>query len=212
MRWLRHAWPYVLDMTAAHLLLSVPAILISIAVSIPIGMFAARSPRVGNLVVSAASLAYTIPALPMLILVPFIVGVPLRSDTNVIIALCIYGVALLARTATDAFRSIPEDVRMSASAQGMSAPQIAVKVDLPLAIPVLISGIRVLGVSTIGLVTIGALIGVSSLGTLFTDGFQRNIIAEVLTGIVAVVILAVLFDVLCLILQRVLAPWSVIKK
>lgn len=203
-----HAWPEVLDLLRAHVLLSVPAIVISVLVAVPVGLFAARHPRVGNTVVQVTSLAYTIPALPMLVIVPFIVAVPLRSQINVIIALCVYGIALIVRTATDAFRSVPEEVRTAAVAQGMSPSQIAWKVDMPLAIPVLISGLRVLCVSTVGLVTIGALIGVSSLGSLFTDGFQRNITAEVVVGIVAVVLLAVLFDVACLILQRLYTPWT----
>lgn len=203
-----HAWPEVLDLLRAHVLLSVPAIVISVLVAVPVGLFAARHPRVGNTVVQVTSLAYTIPALPMLVIVPFIVAVPLRSQINVIIALCVYGIALIVRTATDAFRSVPEEVRTAAVAQGMSPSQIAWKVDMPLAIPVLISGLRVLCVSTVGLVTIGALIGVSSLGILFTDGFQRNITAEVVVGIVAVVLLAVLFDVACLILQRLCTPWT----
>ncbi|CAB0666474.1 ABC transporter permease [Corynebacterium diphtheriae] len=203
-----HAWPEVLDLLRAHVLLSVPAIVISVLVAVPVGLFAARHPRVGNTVVQVTSLAYTIPALPMLVIVPFIVAVPLRSQINVIIALCVYGIALIVRTATDAFRSVPEEVRTAAVAQGMSPSQIAWKVDMPLAIPVLISGLRVLCVSTVGLVTIGALIGVSSLGSLFTDGFQRNITAEVVVGIVDVVLLAVLFDVACLILQRLCTPWT----
>lgn len=203
-----HAWPEVLDLLRAHVLLSVPAIVISVLVAVPVGLFAARHPRVGNTVVQVTSLAYTIPALPMLVIVPFIVAVPLRSQINVIIALCVYGIALIVRTATDAFRSVPEEVRTAAVAQGMSPSQIAWKVDMPQAIPVLISGLRVLCVSTVGLVTIGALIGVSSLGSLFTDGFQRNITAEVVVGIVAVVLLAVLFDVACLILQRLCTPWT----
>lgn len=203
-----HAWLEVLDLLRAHVLLSVPAIVISVLVAVPVGLFAARHPRVGNTVVQVTSLAYTIPALPMLVIVPFIVAVPLRSQINVIIALCVYGIALIVRTATDAFRSVPEEVRTAAVAQGMSPSQIAWKVDMPLAIPVLISGLRVLCVSTVGLVTIGALIGVSSLGSLFTDGFQRNITAEVVVGIVAVVLLAVLFDVACLILQRLCTPWT----
>lgn len=206
--WLMHAWPEVLDLLRAHVLLSVPAIVISVLVAVPVGLFAARYPRVGNAVVQVTSLAYTIPALPMLVIVPFIVAVPLRSQINVIIALCVYGIALIVRTATDAFRSVPEEVRTAAVAQGMSPSQIAWKVDMPLAIPVLISGLRVLCVSTVGLVTIGALIGVSSLGSLFTDGFQRNITAEVVVGIVTVVLLAVLFDVACLVLQRICTPWT----
>ena len=84
--------------------------------------------------------------------------------------------------------------------------------DLPLAIPVLLSGIRVVAVSTIGLVTIGALIGVPSLGTLLTDGFQRGIVAEVVTGVVATVLLALALDAVLLAVGRALTPWTRLRR
>ncbi|AZA10380.1 ABC transporter permease [Corynebacterium gerontici] len=208
MTWLSHAWLQVWSLLLQHLSLALPAILISIVVATPLGMLAARTKRIGNLLVASTALLYTVPALAMLVILPFIVGFPLRSEINVMTALSLYGIALLVRTATDAFKSVPEHVRTAALAQGVSPQQLLWKVDLPLAIPVLISGIRVVSVSTIGLVTIGALIGVPSLGSLFTDGFQRGINAEVLTGIVLVVLLALLFDVLALAIKRVLAPWE----
>ncbi|MGO2110770.1 MAG: ABC transporter permease subunit, partial [Pseudoclavibacter sp.] len=85
---------------------------------------------------------------------------------------------------------------------------ILCRVDLPLAVPVLLSGIRVITVSTIGLVTIGALIGVPGLGSMLTDGFQRGSTGEVVTGIVAVVVLALVFDDLLLLAGRALSPWT----
>lgn len=111
-----------------------------------------------------------------------------------IIALSTYGVALLVRTAEDAFASVDTQVHGAAIAIGNSPRSVFWRVDLPLAMPVIVPGIRVVAVSTIALVTIGALVGVPSLGTLLTDGFQRGIIAEVATGIVATVILALLLD------------------
>lgn len=208
MKWLSNSWDLIAELTAVHLSLALSPILLSILIAVPIGLFASRTKRVGGVVLSMATLFYCVPALPLIIVVPTIFGIPLRSGTNVIIVLAAYGVALLVRTAADAFNAIPVEVRMAAEAVGSSPWQMFWRVDLPLAVPVLISGIRVTTVSTVGLVTIGALVGVPSLGTLFTDGFQRGIAAEVMTGIVGVVVLALALDWVWLLLGRVLTPWA----
>ncbi|MFV0252496.1 MAG: ABC transporter permease [Beutenbergiaceae bacterium] len=208
MRWLTNNWPQVVELILAHLALSVPAIVLSVLIAVPLGRFAYRHPRLGGPVLSAASLLYAVPALPLLIIIPVLFGVPLRSAATMIIALTIYGVALLVRTAADAFASVDPLARQAAIAVGHSPRSVFWRVDLPLAVPVLISGIRVVTVSTIGLVTIGALIGVSSLGTLLTDGFQRGLISEVTVGIVATVVLALLLDGLALVAGRMLTPWE----
>lgn len=208
MNWLTANWQQVLELTRDHLLLSVPAILISVLVAVPIGRLAYRRPRIGGPLLGAATLLYAIPALPLLIIIPAILGIPLRSQATMIIALSVYGVALLVRTAADAFSSVDPRVRDAAIAIGNSPRSVFWRVDLPLAIPVLLSGIRVVTVSTIGLVTIGALIGVPSLGSLLTDGFQRGIAAEVATGVIATVLLALLLDAALLALGRLVTPWT----
>ncbi|WP_448630418.1 ABC transporter permease [Cellulomonas soli] len=208
MTWLSHAWPQVLDLTGAHLLLSVQAIALSLLVAVPAGYAATRFPRLGGLLTSAATLLYAVPALPLLVIVPAVLGVPLRSTTTVVVALTVYGVALMVRTAADAFAAVDPGVRQAALAVGHSRWSLAWRVDLPLAVPVLVAGARVLCVSTVGLVTIGALIGIPSLGTLFTDGFQRGIVAEVATGVLATVLLGLLLDGLCALTGRVLTPWA----
>ena len=91
---------------------------------------------------------------------------------------------------------------------GFSNRSLFWRVELPASIPVLLSGVRVVTVSTIGLATIGALVGVSNIGTLLTDGFQRGITAEVTVGIVATVVLALLIDAALILLGRVIAPWA----
>lgn len=207
MNWLSHNWPQLITLTRDHLLLSVPAIVLSVLIAVPLGRVAYRWPRVGGPLLSGASLLYAVPALPLLIVIPVVFGVPLRSSATMIIALTVYGVALLVRTAADAFGSVDPTVRQAALAVGHSPRSVFWRVDLPLAVPVLISGIRVTTVATIGLVTIGALIGVSSLGTLLTDGFQRGITAEVATGIIATVALALLLDGIVLLIGRALTPW-----
>lgn len=208
MTWLSHAWPQVLDLARAHLVLAALAVVVSLVVAIPVGYAAARVRRLGAVTTTAATLLYAIPALPLLIVIPVLTGVPLRSTTTVAIALACYGVALMVRTATDAFTSVDPVVRQAAEAVGHSRWALCWRVDLPLAAPVLIAGARVLCVSTVGLVTIGALIGVPSLGTLFTDGFQRGIVAEVVTGILATVALGLLLDGACALAGRAATRWE----
>jgi len=207
MTWFLNNTREVFELALTHLALSIPAILLSVIISIPIGRLAYRKPRIGAPVLGAATLLYAIPAFPLLIVIPVIAGVSLRSPANMIIALTVYGVALLVRTAADAFGSVEGQVRDAAVALGNSPRTVFWGVELPLAVPVLIAGIRVVAVSTVSLVTIGALIGVSGLGSLLTDGFQRGIVAEVATGVVATVVIALVLDALILMLGRALTPW-----
>ena len=208
MNWLSHNWPQVIELTRGHLLLSAPAILLSVLIAVPIGRLAQRRPRLGGALLGAASLLYAIPALPLLIIIPVVFGIPLRSPATMVIALTVYGLALLVRSAADAFASVDPRVREAAVAVGHSPRSVFWRVDLPLAVPVLLAGVRVVAVSTVSLVTIGALIGVPSLGTLLTDGFQRGIPAEVATGIVATMLLALLFDAALVTAGRILTPWA----
>lgn len=208
MNWLTLNWPQVLELTRDHLLLSAPAIALSVLLAVPIGRLAHRRPRLGGAVLGAASLLYAVPALPLLIIIPVVFGVPLRSPATMIIALTVYGLALLVRTAADAFGSVDPRVREAAVAVGHSPRSVFWRVDLPLAVPVLLAGVRVVAVATVSLVTIGALIGVPSLGTLLTDGFQRGIPAEVATGVIAAMALALLFDALLIAAGRALTPWT----
>lgn len=208
MTWLSLNGDLVLELLGRHVRLAVPAIVISVVAAIAIGRVAWRWPRIGTVVLSVASLLYSIPALPLLIVVPVVLSVPLRSETNLIVALAVYGVALLTGTATDAFRSVDVRVREAAEAMGYSPTGIFWRVDLPLSLPVLIAGIRVVAVSTVSLVTIGALVGISSFGTLLTDGFQRNIREEVAIGVVGTMLLAVVLDLLIVALGAALTPWQ----
>ncbi|GAA2180089.1 ABC transporter permease subunit [Brooklawnia cerclae] len=208
MRWLILNWAQVTELARDHLVLSVPAIVLSVLIAVPLGRLAYRRPAIGAPLLGVAALLYAVPALPLLIVIPAVLGIPLRSMATMTIALTVYGVALLVRTAADAFATVDASTRDAAVAIGHSPRAVFWQVDLPLAVPVLLSGVRVVAVSTIGLVTIGALIGVSSLGTLLTDGFQRGIAAEVATGVVATVVLALLVDALLLAVGRVLTPWT----
>ena len=204
-------WSHAADLwalTLAHIGLSVPPIVIGFLVSIPIGYWASRSAAARGVLLTVGNILYTIPGLALVVLVPVILGLSLLNPLNVIVALTIYSVALLIRAAADAFASVSGPVKEAATAQGYSAAQRFFRVELPLAGPVLLAGVRVVSVSTISLVTIGALVGIDSLGSLFTDGFQRSFLLEAVVGFVLVLVLAAVFDVLLSLLGRLLMPWN----
>lgn len=207
MTWLSSNWGVIGSLTLAHLWIALPAIALSVLMSVPIARWAAFSRR-GGWVLSALSALYAVPSLPLLIVIPVIVGVALRSPANMIIVLTLYGVAVLVRQAAEGFRAIPRATLQAANACGYPLFQRFAEVELPLATPVIVAGTRVVATSTVSLVTVGAFIGVRSLGTLFTDGFQRGLIAEVVAGLVATVLLALVIDALIQGIGWALTPWT----
>jgi osmoprotectant transport system permease protein len=206
--WLWSNLDLVGELALVHLALSVPAIILSFVVSVPLGWLAHRYRWSRGVLLALVGLLYAIPSLALFIALPAVTGLSLRSPVNLVIALTLYGVAVLVRTATDAFDAVERDIRQSATAIGYSAAGRFWGIELPLAGPVLLSGLRVVIVSTVSLATVGAVIGVQSLGSLFTDGFQRGIQVEIITGIVATILLALLLDGLAVLLGRVLMPWT----
>lgn len=208
MSWVAANLPQIFSLLLAHVAVTVPAIVLSIIVAVPLGRLAQASGRARGSILATTGILYALPSLPLLILIPLIFGVPLRSPATMIIALTVYGVALLARSAADAFASVPADVTAAATATGYTSGALFSRVELPLAMPVLIAGTRVVAMSTIGLATIGALIGIPSLGSLLTDGFQRGIPAEVATGIILTLALAAFTDALLWLGGRSTQRWA----
>src|SRR5215207_240235 len=206
--WLWSNLDRVGELMLVHLALSVPAIILSFVVSVPIGWLAHRYRWSRGVLLSLCALLYAVPSLALFIALPAITGLSLRSPLNLVIALTLYGIAVIVRTATDAFDAVERDVLQSATAMGYSVVGRFWGVELPLAGPVLLSGLRVVIVSTVSLATVGAVIGVPSLGSLFTDGFQRGIQIEIITGIIATIVLALVLDWLSVVSGRMLMPWS----
>ena len=135
-------------------------------------------------------------------------SLPILNPANLVFTLSIYAVAIMVRSAADAFASVPGDVRSSATAIGFSGWQRFFTVELPLAGPVLLAGIRVVSVSTVSLASVGALIGTDQLGSFFTDAFQRNFPTEAIVGIVAIVLIAAAYDVILSRIGRLVMPWN----
>ena len=207
MTWLSSNWGIIGSLALSHLWIALPTIILSVLASVPIARWAAFSRR-GGWVLSALSALYAVPSLPFLIVIPVIVGVALRSPINMVIVLTLYGVAVLVRQVAEGFRAIPRATLQAANACGYSLWRRFVEVELPLATPVVVAGTRVVATSTVSLVTVGAFIGVRSLGTLFTDGFQRGLVAEVVAGLVATVLLALVIDALVQGICWALTPWT----
>lgn len=208
MSWLFDNFDYVRSLTVRHMWLSAVPIVLGFVIALPIGWYAHRHPRLRGGLLSGGSILYTIPSLALFAILPGILGLGFLSPANVIVGLTIYAVAIMIRSAADAFGSVSPAVLDSASASGFSPAQRALRVELPLAGPVLLAGLRVVSVSTVSLVSVGALIGVSSLGSLFTDGYRRTFDTEIIIGIVATVLVALLFDLLLVLAGRVLLPWA----
>ncbi|WP_134772109.1 ABC transporter permease [Ornithinimicrobium flavum] len=201
------AWSTLGELTLRHLYLAGLPLLVGLLLSLPLGWLATRVRWLGPPIIAGTGLMYTIPSLALFILLPLVLGTRVLSDVNVLVAMTIYTVALLTRSVADGLGSVPGPVRQAATAMGYGELRRVGAVDLPLAIPVIAAGLRVAAVSNVSIVSIAALIGVSQLGQLFTDGFNRNAMGPILVGILACVVLAVALDAAIALVARVLTPW-----
>lgn len=208
MNWVVDNVELILELAAVHLRQSAIPIVLGLLLSIPLGWVAWRYQLVKGPVIVLTGLLYTIPSLALLIILPTIVGYQARSESNLVIGLTIYAVAILVRAVSDGLDSVDPAIRQSATAMGYGGFRRFWTVDFPLAGPVILAGLRVTAVSTISLATVGVLVGIENLGYLFTNGLQRRIIAEVLAGVVAVVVIALVIDLLLLLAGRALMPWT----
>lgn len=195
-------------LTVEHIRLSIPPIVLGFIISIPLGWLAHRFKLTRGLLLTVVGLLYTIPSLALFVLLPPILGISFLSEINITVALTIYAVAILSRSVADALASVDPDVRQSATAVGYSGWRRFWGVELPLAGPVILAGLRVAAVSTVSLVTVGILVGVQSLGYLFTNGSQRGIELEIFAGVVMTMVIALAFDRILVLAGRVVLPWT----
>jgi osmoprotectant transport system permease protein len=199
-RWseLRHA-------TVEHLEITALSVLLGVAIAFPLALLARRFARLESTVLGVATGVYTIPSLALLpLMVPF-TGL---SKTTVVIALALYALTILVRAMLEGLRSVPDSVVESARGLGYGAARLLFRVELPLATPVIMAGLRVATVSTVALTTIGSLVAYGGLGNLIKDGVQTNFRAELFTASVLCVLIAIVLDALIVVLQRLLTPWT----
>lgn len=198
----------VVTQLVQHLYLALLPLVLGVTVALPAGRLAQRVRSVRGLLLGASNVLYTIPSLALFVVVPVVLGTGQTEPVNVVVALTVYTAALLVRPVLDALEAVPAQVTAAATAMGYPPWRRFLAVELPLAVPVLAAGVRVASVSNISLVSVGALIGVGGLGELFTDGFQRDYVAQVVVGLLLILALALAMDLALLGLRRVLTPWS----
>jgi osmoprotectant transport system permease protein len=206
------SWDDILVYLGDHLVMSVLPVVLALLVSLPLGWWAARRPALTSLLLSVGGLAYSVPSIALFIVGPLVFGYQIITYTNIIVALTIYSTALLVRNVIDGLESVPEDVRLSATALGYGRLGRLLSVELPVAVPVITAGLRVVTVTNVSMVSVGALVGKGGLGQLFLDGLQSDYMAPILVGLVLSVLLALSLDGLLVLGQRWLTPWVRVRE
>ena len=196
------------DLTLVHLRLSLVPVLIGLAVAVPLGVAVQRSPVARRLTTATAAVVFTIPSLALFVVLPMIIGTRILDEANVMVALTAYTAALLVRAVLEALDAVPAQVRDAATAVGYPAIKRMLKVELPLSVPVLIAGLRVVVVTNIAMVSVGSVIGIGGLGTWFTEGYQTDKSDQIVAGIVALFVLATVIDALIVVAGRLATPWE----
>jgi len=191
-----------------HAALAALPLVIGVLLALPLGWLARRHRALYTPMVAGAGLLFTIPSLALFILMPLILGTGILDPTNVVVALSLYTLALMVRTVADALGSVPPDVSSAARAMGIGSLRRFLTVELPLATPAISAGMRVAAVSNVSIVSVAALIGVPQLGSLFTDGFNRTFVTEIVVGLVACIALALAFDAVIVAATRLVTPWT----
>jgi len=208
MTWLGDHFSDVLSLTGQHVYLAGLPLVLGLLIALPLGWLARRYRVLYPFLIIGTGLLYTIPSLALFIMLPLLLGTHILDPNNVVIAMTIYTVALLVRTVADGLGSVPDDVNQSATAMGYKRVRRFTSVELPLAVPVISAGLRVAAVSNVSIVSVAALIGVPQLGSLFTDGFNRAFLDPIVVGVVACVLLALLFDAVILGATQLMTPWQ----
>jgi osmoprotectant transport system permease protein len=202
--WIPSNTSLIWQLTWENLKLGVLPALYGLVISLPLGIIAARWRWFYPPVLTAVNIIYAVPSLALFIALIPTFGL---TDTTVIIALTVFSLCVILPNVVEGLRGVPPAVTQAATAMGYGPLRRLALVELPLAVPVIIAGLRVGVVSSISLASVGQLIGVSSLGYLFIDGLQRSFPTEIYVGIVLVIVLALVCDLILVAVRRALTPW-----
>ena len=196
------------DLTAAlwqHLQITALALLLGIAIAFPLALIARRLPGLQSYILGSSTAIYTIPSLALF---PFLVPFTGITMTTVVIGLALYALTILVRSTLSGLNGVPDEVRESATGLGYGRTRLLFRVELPLALPVMMAGLRVATVSTVALTTVGTLVSYGGLGNLIEDGVRTDFKAELLAAGVLCVVLAVVLDGMIVCVQWVAMPWT----
>ena len=195
----------ILSATSEHLQITVVAVLVGFFTAFPLALLARQLPKLEAAILGLSTGLYTIPSLALFpLLVPF-TGL---SVLTVVIGLASYALTILVRSVLEGLHAVPAEVVESARGLGYGAGRLLLRIELPLALPVIFGGLRVATVSTVALTTVGTLVSYGGLGNLIKDGVDNNFKAELFTAAVLCVALAVVLDLLLVLGELVVTPWT----
>jgi len=191
MKWLINHWEDVLIALGEHVTIALTALVIATAISLPIGIWAAKNDRVYRVALAVSGFLYTIPTLAFLALLIPVVGL---GKTNAIICMVAFSLMILIRNVATGIREVPEEVTDAARGMGMRPVEVLVRVELPLALPVIVAGVRIAAVTVISVTVVGAYINAGGLGTLIFSGMSNDFAPKIWTGAITACALAVAAD------------------
>lgn len=191
MKWLAANWDQLLVALGEHLVIVASALAIAFAISMPIGIWAARNERVFRASLAVSGFLYTIPTLAFLALLIPIVGL---GKANAILCMVAFSLMILIRNVATGLREVSPDVVDAARGMGMSAAEVLRRIELPLALPVIVAGMRIATVTIISVAVVGAYINAGGLGTLIFAGISNDHAPKIWTGALAACALAVIAD------------------
>ncbi|MFJ6408345.1 ABC transporter permease [Streptomyces hydrogenans] len=193
------------DALVQHIGLTAASVAIALLVAVPLALLVRARPRLAAPVLGLTTLLYTVPSLAMFSLLLPVFGL---SSALVVTGLVLYALTILVRNTLAGLEAVPAETREAARGLGFGPWRLLWQVELPLALPVLMAGVRMATVSTIALTTVGSVVGRGGLGNLIEDALPTFFKAQVLAASVLCVLLAVVADLLLLGVQRLLTPWS----
>ncbi|HMI34357.1 MAG TPA: ABC transporter permease [Propionibacteriaceae bacterium] len=205
--WIERNLSMIGSLLLEHVVLALVPVVIAFVIALPLGYLVSKTRRVANVLLAFLGIIYSIPSLALFVMMPMILGTQILNPVNIVVALSIYSTALLVRSVVDGLRSVPAPVKQSATAVGYGWLRRLFRVELPLAMPVIFAGLRVVTVSNIAIVSVAVLVGSGALGKLFDLGFASYFYTPIIVALVLMLSLALIFDALILLIQRRTLPW-----
>jgi osmoprotectant transport system permease protein len=191
MKWLRGNWDQVLIALGEHIAISFTSLTIAFALSLVIGIWAARNERVFRWAIATSGFLYTIPTLAFLALLIPVVGL---GRTNAIICMVAFSLMIMIRNVATGIREVPAEVVDAARGMGMRPVEILAKIEIPLALPVIVAGLRIATVTVISVAVVAAYVNAGGLGTLIFNGISNDFAPKIWVGALTSCALAVTAD------------------
>lgn len=204
MRWAPKHIPEILQAAGEHLYLSLLAVLIALAIALVLGIVCARRPRLYAVALAVAGGIFVIPSLALF---AFLVPVMGLGMGPALVGLAAYGVVILLRNVVTGLRDVPPEILDAADGMGFGRWRRLVRIELPLALPLIVSGIRIALVSVVGIATIAAFIGAGGLGTIILMGIDQKYPEKILVGGILTTLIATTFDFLLSRAERAMTRW-----